>query len=57
MLDKILYGITGFYCVGIIYKMCYVDIKLYRKKLGIPKAKQDISDMCIALEHLKRNKR
>jgi len=57
MLDKIIYGITIFYSIGIVYRMCYADVKLYRKQLGIPKIKQDIKDMLVAIEHIRGNRK
>ena len=44
MLKYILYGITGLYCVSIIYHYGFREAKRYSKRIGLEKLKKEYED-------------
>lgn len=53
-LDYILYGITGIFSIGIIYNLCYTDIKDEYSRLNIDKLENQLLEVNNKIKDLEK---
>lgn len=43
--DYVLYGVTGLFSIGLLYNLCYVDVKKEYSRLNIEKLENQILEV------------